>query len=139
MGKFKDPPAFSQYSQYTRWKTEVQAWKTVVTVNKYADEATIGQILALSLPSSAEEGDIRGKVMDAIGDKLTGVGGYQELIDWMDLHMGRDETSTTVEKIRDFMKYTRKDDQSVKDYIAGFDSKYNAAVNSGLEKLPQAY
>ena len=141
MGKgIKDPPIFSQHSSYTRWKDEVEAWKTVAVANKFCEESTIGQILALSLPSTPEEGDIRGKVMDAVGgEKLKGAGGYKNLIDWMDTHMGRDDTTTTIDKIHDFMKYRRREDQRINDYIAGFDAKYNAAVNSGLDKLPQAY
>ena len=141
MGKgIKDPPTFSQHSSYTRWKDKVEAWKTVAVANKFCEESTIGQILALSLPSTPEEGDIRGKVMDAVGgDKLKGTDGYKNLIDWMDTHMGRDDTTTTIDKIRDFMKYRRREDQRINDYIAGFDAKYNAAVNSGLDKLPQAY
>ena len=134
----KDPPTFSQQKLYSRWKTEVEAWKTVAVANKWIEEATIGQTLALSLPSSAEEGDLRGKVMDAVPD-LTGAAGYTKLIKWMDDHLGRDATCTTVDRIRDFMKYVRKDDQSIKDYIAGFDAKYNAATAKGLGALPEAY
>ena len=140
MGKFKDPPAFSQSYSYTKWKNEVQAWKEVVVANKCITEETVGQVLALSLPSSAEEGDIRGKVMDAISaDELKGAAGYTNLIKWMDDHMGRDDTTNTIDKIRDFMKYRKREDQRINDYIAGFDAKYHAAVNSGLDKLPQAY
>ena len=134
----KDPPSFSQHKQYSRWKSEVEAWKTVAVANKWIEEATVGQALALSLPSSAEEGDLRGKVMDAVPD-LTGAAGYTKLIKWMDDHLGRDATCTTVDRIRDFMKYGRKEDQSIKDYIAGFDAKYNAATAKGLDKLPEAY
>ena len=71
MGRsIKDPPVFSLKKPYHRWKTEVEAWKTVVTINKYVEEATVGQVLALSLPCTDEEGDIRGKVMDAVGKNL---------------------------------------------------------------------
>ena len=37
------------------------------------------------------------------------------------------------------MKYIRSPDQSVKDYISGFDAKYNAAIKSGLAALAQPY
>ena len=137
---YKDPPKFSQHQSYTRWKNQVEAWKEVAVANKFVSEDTVGQVLALSLPDSAEEGDIRGKVMDAIkAADLKGANGYTNLIKWMDDHMGRDDTTNTIDKIRDFMKYKRRDDQGVNDYIAGFDAKYHAAVNSGLDALPQAY
>ena len=44
-----------------------------------------------------------------------------------------------MDKIKTFMKYVRSPDQSVKDYIAGFDAKYNAAIKSGLAALAQPY
>ena len=140
MGKtFKDPPMFSKSKDFDRWKTEIEAWKDVVTATNTIHKDAIGQVLALSLPDSDEEGDLRGKVMDAIGATLKGEGGYAALVKWLEDHLGQDKISKTVDKIRTFMKYVRTQDQSVKEYIAGFDAKYNAAVKSGLAALAQPY
>ena len=73
MGKFKDPPVYSKTKDFERWKTEVNAWNDVVLATNSIDKKAIGQVLALSLPDADEEGDLRGKVMDAmdIFSKLT--------------------------------------------------------------------
>ena len=115
MGRsIKDPPTFSKNKDYSRWKSQVNAWKDVVITNDYVKKATVGQVLALSLPDSAEENDIQGKLHDALGKKIGTEGGFDEIIKWLDEHLGRDEVSDTIDKIRDFMEYRRKDGQSVK-------------------------
>ena len=139
MGKYKDPPVYSKTKDFERWKTEVDAWNDVIVATKAIDKSAIGQVLALSLPDTDEEGDLRGKVMDAIGPTLKGEAGYAALIKWLEDHLGQDKISKTVDKIKTFMKYVRSPDQSVKDYIAGFDAKYNAAIKSGLAALAQPY
>ena len=139
MGKFKDPPVFSKKKGYARWKTEIHAWKDVVEATNTITVAAIGQVVALSLPDCPEEGDLRGKVMDALGDTLKGAGGFKLLVDWMEAHLGTDSTTDTIDKIRLFMKFSRSEGQSVKDFVTGFDAKYNAAIKSGLDKLPQCY
>ena len=139
MGKFKDPPVFSKRKTFARWKTEINAWNDVVIATASIAKGAIGQVVALSMPDSPEEGDIRGKVMDALGDTLKGDGGFKILVDWLESHLGTDSTSDTIDKIRSFMKYAREEGQTVKEYISGFDAKYNAAVKSGLDKLPECY
>ena len=139
MGKFKDPPVFSKRKGFARWKTEINAWKDVVEATNTIAAVAIGQVVALSLPESPEEGDLKGKVMDALGDTLKGAGGFKLLIDWMEAHLGTDSTTDTIDKIRLFMKFSRSEGQSVKEFITGFDAKYNAAIKSGLDKLPQCY
>ena len=135
MGRsIKDPPTFSKNKDYSRWKSQVNAWKDVVITNDYVKKATVGQVLALSLPDSAEENDIQGKLHDALGKKIGTEGGFDEIIKWLDEHMGRDEVSDTIDKIRDFMEYRRKDGQSVKEYLAGFDAKYQCAKRSPTEE-----
>ena len=130
---------FSKKKTFARWKTEINAWNDVVKATKSIAEEAIGQVVALSMPDSADEGDLRGKVMDALGDTLKGAGGFKILLDWLESHLGTDSTSDTIDKIRSFMKHARAEDQSVKDYVSGFDAKYNAAVKSGLDKLPECY
>ena len=107
MGKYKDPPVYSKTKDFERWKTEVDAWNDVIVATKAIDKSAIGQVLALSLPDTDEEGDLRGKVMDAIGPTLKGEAGYAALIKWLEDHLGQDKISKTVDKIKTFMKYVR--------------------------------
>ena len=43
------------------------------------------------MPDSSEEGDIRGKLFDSLGDELAGEAGYQKLLDWLDKHFKQDD------------------------------------------------
>ena len=118
----------------------MSAWKDVVIANDFVKKATVGQVLALSLPDTAEENDIQGKLHDALGKEIGTEGGYDKIINWLDKHMGRDDVSDTIDKIRDFMEYRRTDGQSVKDFLAGFDSKYQCAKRiAELGALPEPY
>ena len=95
----KDPPAFSKNKDYSQWKNRLKAWKNIVTANDYVKKETIGQVLALSLPDTPDEDDIQGKLHDALGDKIEGEQGYDEIVKWLDKHMGRDEVGGIIDKI----------------------------------------
>ena len=137
---YKDPPAFSKAKSYSRWKTEVNMWADMVKLNNSVVEDTIGQIVALnSLPDNESEGDIRGQVLDALGDSLKGKEGLKKLLDWMDEHLGRDEIQTCVDKASSFMKYRRAEGQTIKEYLANFDARYKAAVGAGLGDMGQIF
>ena len=60
-------------------------WADMVEKNKTVEKETIGQVVALnSLPDAQEQGDIRGKVIDALGDNLKGEQGLKKLLNgWM--------------------------------------------------------
>ena len=141
MGKsHKDPPAYSRSKGYIRWKTEVNLWADMIGLNDTLKKETIGQVVALNaLPDSEAEGDIRGKVIEALGDKLKGADGLKTLLGWMDTHMGRDSTQNCVDKAAAFMKFFRKDGQDIKDYLASFDAKYNSAKSAGLGDMGQIF
>ena len=136
----KDPPAFSKDKPYNRWKTEINLWADMVKNNATVVEDTIGQVVALNaLPDSEAEGDIRGKVIDALGDSLKGKEGLTKLLAWMDEHMGRDAIQSCVDKASAFMKYRRGENQCMKEYLAGFDAKYKAAIVAGLGDMGQIF
>ena len=141
MGKsFKDPPAYHSGKPYSRWKTEIEQWAEMAKLNNAVVEATIGQVVVLSaLPDSIEQGDIRGKVIDALGDKISGAEGFKAVLKWLDEHIGRDETQTCVDKAAAFMKHRRQEGQHIKDYLAGFDSKYNAAKSAGMGDMGEIF
>ena len=141
MGKsHKDPPAYTRSKGYVRWKTEVNLWADMIGLNDTLKKETIGQVVALNaLPDSEAEGDIRGKVIEALGDTLKGTDGLKSLLAWMDTHMGRDDTQNCVDKAAAFMKFFRKDGQDIKDYLASFDAKYNSAKSAGLGDMGQIF
>ena len=66
------------------------------------------RIIALSMPDSSEEGDIRGKLFDSLGDELAGEAGYQKLLDWLDKHFKQDEDIVMIDSIKQFMKFVKK-------------------------------
>ena len=136
----KDPPVYDKNKGYIRWKTETKLWADMVQMNGTLKEETIGQVVALNALSDAEnEGDIRGKVIEALGDSLKGKEGLNKLLAWMDTHMGRDSTQNCVDKAAAFMKFQRKEGQDIKEYLAGFDAKYHAAKSAGLGDMGQIF
>ena len=136
----KDPPAYTKDKPYARWKTETNLWADMVKANDTVKEATLGQVVALNaLPDGGPDGDIRGTVIDALGDTLKGVNGLKTLLAWMDEHMGRDAIQSCVDKASAFMKYRRGENQDMKEYLAGFDAKYKAAVGAGLGDMGQIF
>ena len=136
----KDPPAYSKAKPYARWKTETNLWADMVKANETLKPETLGQIVALNaLPDGGPDGDIRGTVIDALGDTLKGANGLKTLLAWMDEHMGRDEVQSCVDKASTFMKYRRGADQDMKEYLAGFDAKYKAAKGAGLGDMGQIF
>ena len=74
----KDSPAYTKDKPYARWKTETNLWADMVKANNTVKEATLGQVVALNaLPDGGPDGDIRGTVIDALGDTLKGVNGLK--------------------------------------------------------------
>ena len=91
------------------------------------------------MPDSSEEGDIRGKIFESIGDDLAGEEGFQKLIDWLDKHFAQDKDIVMIDRIKQFMKFVRKPGMTITEFLAGFDTAYDTAIKKGLEKLPQPY
>ena len=135
MSILKTPPTFSSKRSYERYKAELTAWTSVTSVKK----ESWARIIALNMPDSAEEGDIRGKIFESLGDDLAGEGGYQKLIDWLDKHFMQDSDVVMIDRIKQFMKFVKKPEMSITEFLAGFDTAYNTAIKKGLDKLPQAY
>ena len=88
----KDPPVYDKNKGYIRWKTETKLWADMVQMNGTLKEETIGQVVALNALSDAEnEGDIRGKVIEALGPVELGEIEQFEVVDDLghpSLHLG---------------------------------------------------
>ena len=98
-----------------------------------------GRLIALNMPDNAEEGDIRGKIFESLGEDLAGEAGYTNLINWLDKHYKQDDDASLIDSIKQFMKFVKKPEMSVTEFLAGFDTAYNTAIKKGLDKLPQPY
>ena len=61
MSRLITPPSFSTKRSYERYKAELTAWTSVTSVKK----EFWASLIALNMPDSAEEGDIRGKIFEA--------------------------------------------------------------------------
>ena len=72
----KTPPTFSVKRSYERYRAELTAWTEVTSVKK----SSWARIVALNMPDSAEEGDIRGKIFESLGDDLAGETGFEKLL-----------------------------------------------------------
>ena len=88
----KNPPKFSVHRCYERYRTELEAW---IEIADYPPEM-IAQIIALDLPISSEEGDVRGKLMEDIGTQIKDANGVQVLKTWMDKHYRVDKIARVV-------------------------------------------
>ena len=74
MSTLKTPPTFSNKRSYERYKAELIAWTSVTSVKK----ESWARVIALNMPDSDEEGDIRGKIFESLGEELAGEEGYKK-------------------------------------------------------------
>ena len=135
MSTMKTPPTFSLKRSYERYRAELTAWTEVTSVKK----SSWARIIALNMPDSAEEGDIRGKIFESLGDDLAGETGFEKLLEWLDKHFQQDKDIVMIDRIKQFMKFVKTSDMTITEFLAGFDTAYNTAIKKGLEKLPQPY
>ena len=78
----KNPPQFSRARDYERYRTALNAFMTVTDF----DRKEVGMIIALSLPTDDEEGDIQGKCLEDIGDVLNTENSGRTVLNWLDKH-----------------------------------------------------
>ena len=126
-----NPPDFAKCKSYERYKQELQAWAKVTEVAKKKQ----GIAIALSLPEDGEDQyGIREKVFEQIDiDELETEDGLKTLIAFFDKHMGKDELADSFQKFEHFEDFSRENGQSITDYIAQFDQKYNRLVKLKME------
>jgi hypothetical protein len=114
-----NPPVYGKDKSYERYKQELLAWREVTDLAK----AKQGIVVALSLPEN-DTSNIREKVFDQLAlTTLKTASGLENLITFLDKHLGKDDLADSLEKFEDFDDYFRTD-ESIIDYIEKFDSKY---------------
>ena len=131
----KSPPKFSVNRCYEKYRAELLAWIDIADYNRNQ----IAQVIALDMPTSDIEGDIRGKIFEDIGDQIKDEAGIAILTTWLDKHYRVDQIARVVEKIKTFLNTKRKKDESMTAYLSNFDVAYNALNRAGTTKLPQSF
>ena len=121
--KFVLPPSFKGKS-YERYRIELDAWKEITDLDKNKQAVTI----ALSLPED-DETRIREKIFDELKiEDLTRNDGLKTLMKFMDEKLKKDDLADSWYKFDDFEELKRSKGQSVIEYIANFDQKYQKLV-----------
>ena len=116
------PPILTKGKAWERYKQELEAWQALTNLEKKQQGVAI---LLTGLPEDHESA-IRDKVFDELGlDKLKVDGGFDALVEFLGKHLGKDDLADSFDKFLDFENCEREKDQSVTDFIAKFDQKYN--------------
>ena len=132
----KIPPKFDMERSFERFKADVEAWAEITRVEKEKQ----GILVTLNLPDTGKYGDLRGKVMETVEDKIRGQDGLNEVLKFLKEHIGQDEVIDVCEKIKAFIHMKREPDQTVKEYVSNFEHAYTIAqTKAKMEKLPGQY
>ena len=84
----------------------------------------------MSLPEGHHPFQIKESVFNQISlDDLRKENVLDVLIQFLDGHLGKDVFTDSKEKFDDFENFQRADRQSIREYIASFDSKYGKLEN----------
>ena len=114
------PPRLTEAASYEEWKNELEFWAAMCGVK----EEDQGPIVMMNLPQDSKFGNgIRSSLMGNY--KLSEVrveGGLKKVTDFLDQLLGKSSVTRTLEAWEDFMKYARTNDQSIVDFVTGFES-----------------
>lgn len=104
------------------------AWREVTELSEFKQ----GIAIALTLPED-DESQIREKVFDQIQiNDLKSINGFSVLIEFLDLHLAKDDLTDSLEKFEDFEDYSRSEGQSINEFVAIFDAKYHKIKNKNM-------
>jgi len=125
-----NPPDFMKCGSYERYKTELKAWGLITEV----DAKKRGIAVAMTLPQGhGHESAIREKVFDEMKlEDLNKDNGLDKLIEFLDEKLGIDDLTNSLEKFENFEDFQREQGQSITEYIAKFDQKYNRMKNLNI-------
>ena len=119
------PPSFTKEKPYESYRKELLAWRGITDV----PAAKQGIVVLLSLPEEAN--GIRARAVDELDlTKLQTATGFDKLLEYMDGCLMKDELEDNWVKFVEFILYKRQN-ESIDDYIANFDMKYNRIVKAG--------
>ena len=112
------PPAFTKEKSYQRWKDEVEAWSSVVQVEKSKQAL----VLALSFPEGSEVRDYVFSDLDV--ESLKAEQGINILFQKLDLKYKKDEISEAYEAWKKFDKLTKEKEMTIDNYVTEFDKRW---------------
>ena len=143
----KQPPKYNLERPFARFKEEVLAWAKITSI----DKKLRGTLVTLNLPETGRYGDLRGKVMDSVmhgGTQEAGANGevtekddgLENVLAFLQEHLGGDEVTNICDKIKTFMHLKRVPGQSVREYVSDFEHAYTVAQSKAkLKELPGQY
>ena len=112
----KNPPRFCLATKpYREYKKEVEIWLKITTVEPEKQ----GYVLALSLPDD-DPLEIKRKVIDGVA--LDGAEGQKAFLKFLDDEFLQDKIVEQHIKTRKFIKYKKKKEESMQQYISNFNS-----------------
>lgn len=122
---FLNPPQWDEKSKdFTIWLREVKAWK-LATAGVTGLKDVHGLQLALHLPEGSE---IRNQIFDTIDtDEMHGDDGWNKVIDLIEGHYKKDESTSAFQTWKAFRTLTRKSDQNIDQYIMYYE-KYKTKM-----------
>ena len=129
MSNLKNPPAYNperEGDDYASWKTDVEVWQMVSTL----DKAKQGPALYLSL-----EGSARDKVRGIDKTILNSDEGVKEILRMLDEVYLKDQSTRAYCAFRDFVEYRRKSGQDFATFHVQFENLYRE-VEIHEMKLP---
>lgn len=129
--KLEIPKFISGKKTFEGYKNEILAWEEITTLAK----KDRGVYVALTLPDG-DESRIREQVFESHGlAKLKTETGLKDLLDFMETHLGLDDTEDAWNRFVEFDDY-RRGDESMSQFLASFDMKYQRVKAKGYVLEP---
>ena len=133
------PPKLSEATSYEEWKNEVEFWAAMSGI-KDEDQ---GPIIMMNLPQDSKFGNgIRSSLMGnfKIGDVKV-VDGLKKVMTFLDGLLGKSSVTRTLEAWENFMKFERKSDQSIVDFVTGYETVVRRLkeVGQSLDESSKAF
>ena len=128
-----NPSLLTKKKSYEQWKIETLAWTEITDVSREKQAITV----ALLLPEKHECG-IAEKVFGELELKeLKKENGISTLLEFLDIHLKKDEMTGTLEKFEEFENFERKEGQSIYEYASMFDFKYRKIEKKQMHLPPE--
>ena len=112
------PPGFGGQKSYERWKTELDVWQRVTSVEKKKQ----AMLVALSF---ADDSEARDRVFNEIPiADFDCDGGMVKLLEYMDKWFKKDELTAAYDSWTEFDNIQMDKNNSMETYITSFEKKY---------------
>ena len=128
-------PKFSDAKTYERYKTELEAWHSITTLE--ADKI-VNAIFLEGLPEEGKHAWVKDRVSDEFDLKAAqSKEGFVSLIAFLDKLLKLDELEEEWILFDEYDELKRLHGETIDAYITRFDAKYNQLAKRKLEVAPQ--